>query len=216
MLLFFKRKISEISEVMTIWWHKRQLLNSVNASDGEYRLYLDAQLKRTLLKRNLQLHQRCRDFIDKIASVVDLKKLHVLCVGCRNSAELDYFQSKGVENIVGIDLYSSDKRILVMDMHSINYKDGFFDLVYSSHSLEHSNDPLKVASEIIRVTKPGGIIAVEVPVDYQVGGADLYDFHSLDNLHSIFSVDVDSVIWSKKFEAADGYGTAVIRTIFMK
>ncbi len=46
---------------------------------------------------------------------------------------------------------------------ALPFVDNLFDICYSSNVLEHVDDPNKVLSEMIRVTKPGGIIQVVVP-----------------------------------------------------
>lgn len=46
---------------------------------------------------------------------------------------------------------------------ALPFVDNLFDICYSSNVLEHVDDPKKVLSEMIRVTKPGGIIQVVVP-----------------------------------------------------
>ena len=49
------------------------------------------------------------------------------------------------------------------DMHEVPADDGAYDLVWSSHSLEHSFSPLLALREWLRVCKPGGWLAVTVP-----------------------------------------------------
>lgn len=204
----------KILENVFLLWHKRKLINTLNINDKNYESYLDIQLSRTLSKRSKELNKRCKDFIDKISTIIDLNKCNVLCIGCRNTSELDYFLGKGACSVVGIDLYSIDARISVMDMHSMKFEDSSFNLVYSSHSLEHALDPNIVAKEILRVVAPGGSVAIEVPINYNVSGADLIDFKSLDNLRSYFTSGIDTVIWENEFPFSEGYGTAVIRTLF--
>jgi SAM-dependent methyltransferase len=46
---------------------------------------------------------------------------------------------------------------------SLPFADGFFDKVICSEVLEHIPDLNKAASELVRVLKPGGILAVSVP-----------------------------------------------------
>lgn len=46
---------------------------------------------------------------------------------------------------------------------AIPFPDNSFDVCYSSNVLEHVDDPRKVISEMIRVTKSGGIIQIIVP-----------------------------------------------------
>ncbi|MEQ8769484.1 MAG: class I SAM-dependent methyltransferase [Phycisphaerales bacterium] len=49
------------------------------------------------------------------------------------------------------------------DMHFLDFADGSFDLVWASHTLEHSFAPLLALREWIRVCRPGGWVCVTVP-----------------------------------------------------
>ena len=46
------------------------------------------------------------------------------------------------------------------------FKDGSFDWVYSSHCLEHLNNPNKAIAEMVRVLKPDGILILYLPYKY--------------------------------------------------
>ncbi|MBI2414155.1 MAG: methyltransferase domain-containing protein [Deltaproteobacteria bacterium] len=48
------------------------------------------------------------------------------------------------------------------DGHCLPFKDNTFDLVLSQAVMEHLRDPFKGASEIYRVTKPGGLLWAEI------------------------------------------------------
>jgi len=140
-----------------------------------------------------------------------------LCVGCRNIAELDYFQSKGLDDIIGIDLFSENSHIRVMDMHKLTFADNSFDIVYASHSLEHSYDIGQVVREIIRVARNQAIIAIEVPVRYTTTKADRYDLRNIDGVIALFSHHKTEILWSDDLEAltpANPAGTPIVRVIF--
>jgi SAM-dependent methyltransferase len=65
------------------------------------------------------------------------------------------------------------------DNVALPYEDGFFDLVFSSHCLEHSSDLLRTFSEIQRVLKAGGVLFFAVPIGYD---------HSEEH---VYALDVD-------------------------
>ena len=44
-----------------------------------------------------------------------------------------------------------------------NIDNDTFDFVYSSHSLEHTPNPISALNDQIRITKPGGIIYSVIP-----------------------------------------------------
>ena len=48
------------------------------------------------------------------------------------------------------------------DIHSVPFQDDTFDVVHSQAVFEHVANPQSAASELIRITKPGGIIVTEV------------------------------------------------------
>ncbi|MGN6605377.1 MAG: class I SAM-dependent methyltransferase, partial [Jatrophihabitans sp.] len=49
------------------------------------------------------------------------------------------------------------------DAHHLPFDDGHFDSVVASEILEHIPDDRRVISELVRVTRPGGRVAVSVP-----------------------------------------------------
>jgi len=183
-----------------------------------YREYLRDQLWRTWSRKHFPLGRHTRILVDRVLAcdAVDSKS-KVLCVGCRNTAEIEYFRQKGIPDVMGIDLYSDSPLIRVMDMHDMKFKDSEFDVVYSSHSLEHSKDVSRVIKEIVRVVRPGGVVAIEVPVRYSKTDTDLVDFKSLDRLHAAFGPAFGRALWTDEQAGDDEnneQGTDVIRTIF--
>ncbi len=48
------------------------------------------------------------------------------------------------------------------DIHALPFKDGAFDVVHSQAVFEHVADPFSAARELLRVTKPGGLVLTEV------------------------------------------------------
>jgi SAM-dependent methyltransferase len=159
------------------------------------------------------LPKRARFLIDKTADLFDLSQFNILCVGVRNSAEMDYFKAKGAKNVIGIDLFSIHPDILIMDMHTMTFQNSLFDMVYSSHSLEHAYDLKKVTNEFLRVLRNRGILVIEVPVNFdrKKTGTDLIDFHTWDELHSNFMPC--EVIWCDSYEANEYPGETGVDAI---
>ena len=214
---YLVRQVRKIRVAILAQRHYTRLKPKAWQSSPEYEQYLDVQLRRTLSKRDASLPKRAEVLIDKVAELIDLAKCDVLCVGSRNASEIDYFRSKGAKSVVGIDLYSEHEAILVMDMHHMIFSDDHFGIIYSSHSLEHAYDVHKAVSEIIRVARPGALMAIEVPVQYETRGADLVDFGGLRNLHAVFEPHIARVLWSNEQPPHTPWndsGNAVVRTIF--
>lgn len=180
---------------------KNKLAGKGWKNDVDYNQYLETQLVRSVGKKDSPLRAHTVLLVDLLAQKIDLSQAHVLCVGCRNTAEIDYFMGKNVRGIVGVDLFTEDERIQVMDMHALTFDNDRFDVVYSAHSLEHSIDPEQAISEFLRVVKPGGSIVIEVPVQYAVQGSDLVDFQSAEKLIEMFHPHVDKVYWADNHEA---------------
>lgn len=88
--------------------------------------------------------------------------LKVLSIGPRTEMELLHLMGIGFreENIRGLDLISTSPLIDVGDMHAMPYPDNSFDVVISGWVLTYSKTPGKAIQEIVRVCKPGGLIAI--------------------------------------------------------
>ncbi len=90
----------------------------------------------------------------------------VLCVGCGTGEECDYLQSRGAQEVLGIDVseglikyaqqsYPSIK-FQVMDMEKMGFPDNSFDFIYSSLVLHYVNPWVTALTEIRRVLKDNG------------------------------------------------------------
>ncbi|WP_137890904.1 methyltransferase domain-containing protein [Ramlibacter sp. 2FC] len=88
----------------------------------------------------------------------------VLSVGPRTEGELMNLAAHGFswEQISGLDLISYSPKIQLGDMHETKYVDNQFDAVVLGWVLAYSEDPARAAREMIRITRPGGIVAVGV------------------------------------------------------
>lgn len=89
----------------------------------------------------------------------------VLMIGPRNENDLliaSAFFDLPLDCIRGLDLISYSKQIDLGDMHDMPYEDNQFDVVICGWTLSYSNDPQKLADEMMRVCKPKGLIAVGV------------------------------------------------------
>jgi hypothetical protein len=63
--------------------------------------------------------------------------------------------------------------------------------------MEHSYDPHKSLGQMYRVTKKRGLIAIEVPINFEVTQFDRYDYKGLLGLVSYFPAESVSILWAE-------------------
>jgi len=185
----------------------KQLKSNEFSQSDEYKHYLTDQLKHTVGLRTKDAAFRYEKFIHAFLNLPDGKDRSnkILCVGCRNICEIDAFKKEGFQSVVGVDLFSTDPQIMVMDMHNLQFKNNEYDVLYSAATFEKSYDPKKVASEFIRVVKDGGLIILQVGAHYPTNAVDRHDFDSLRNLHSYFTPAIKEILFEE--EEANGLAT---------
>lgn len=147
-------------------------------TDVEYAAYVAAQAEKTQRFRNHVAGHRVQKMVDRLVKTLTPRSpvgLSALAVGCRNVHELKGLDAAGFSPVTGIDLCSMSSRIVAMDMHHMTFEARSFDVVFASHSLEHSYDVDQVLREYARVTTPGGYWAIEVPVGYPPTNVDRQD-----------------------------------------
>lgn len=78
-----------------------------------------------------------------------------------------YYKMKKLPNLqyISADL-GSPRAMIKVDITNINFPDNFFDVVLSSHVLEHVDDDMKAIKELYRVQKKYGWSVHLVPIDY--------------------------------------------------
>lgn len=82
----------------------------------------------------------------------------LLLIGPRNVHEvlLAWVHGWRWKKIEGIDLYSTNPKIAVMNMEAMTYADNSFDAILSSNTLAYAADTQVAIAEMARVLKPGG------------------------------------------------------------
>ena len=188
-----RRKASTGREWLATRDYRRQVAQLGEGKPDEYRGYLKAQLDRSVGRRGNDPGIGQRLLVDAAAAAAPTRG-SVLCVGCRNGLELDAFRERGLGDVRGIDIFSQRPDIQVMDMHAMTFPDDSFDIVYSSHSLEHSHDLERVAAELVRVARADGVVAVEVPVRHKGSAADVVVFEGIDHLQRVFAPSVGELL----------------------
>lgn len=79
--------------------------------------------------------------------------------------ELGCGQIKRVPHSVAVDFNPRSVADVIHDLNETPYpfEDNSFDVIIAEHVLEHLADLMKVIEELHRITRPGGILYVEVP-----------------------------------------------------
>lgn len=121
-----------------------------------------------------------------LAQGIDREIHTVLDVGCGTGSMTEHFLRHGYD-VSGVTCNPDEKaeclkrgiRIVEEDFHFLSTADGSFDLVFSSHSLEHSVSPVFALMEWKRVVRPGGYMMIDLPLgierDARVVFPDYYD-----------------------------------------
>jgi SAM-dependent methyltransferase len=88
----------------------------------------------------------------------------ILAIGCRFEADLLYLVGHGFhpKNVRGLDMISYSPWIDCGNMHKMSYADNTWDGVLIGWTLAYSDDEPAAAREILRVVRPGGVIALSV------------------------------------------------------
>lgn len=84
------------------------------------------------------------------------KAKSILCIGARHDAEIKTFVKAGFK-AVGIDVCNEGKLLKKIDAHQMDkhFGENEYDVIYSSHSLEHMHDPITVLKNIRKIAKMG-------------------------------------------------------------
>ncbi|MHA1949704.1 MAG: class I SAM-dependent methyltransferase [Candidatus Thorarchaeota archaeon] len=142
--------------------------------NSAYDEYVENQMKasrgKELPKYRVAQQKLISDFLSNYAD----KDSRILSIGCHSGNEIAEMKKCGIgKKIWGIDINplrveTAKKehpsfKVFVGDMHNLKFKNNFFDVVYSSHSFEHSLHPDKALSEFKRVVKDDGTILIIIP-----------------------------------------------------
>ena len=88
--------------------------------------------------------------------------LKVLCLGCRHESEVIQFRDFGY-SAIGLDFAGTDNDFIkIGDAHELlsYFEENSFDIVYSSHSMEHMHDAELVLENIRKVATMGAFIVL--------------------------------------------------------
>lgn len=134
-------------------------------------------------------------------SCVEADKSKVLCIGPRNEGEVLLLEAYGfeIENITSIDLFTYSPTIDLMDMHHMTFNDNTFDIVYSAYVLTYSTNVERACSEMVRVAKNGGIIAIGYAQQRQTEKDGVMGtlLPEVDEMVDMFGAAAEHVYWKE-------------------
>jgi len=149
------------------------MINSTPTASKEYEDYVRAQTEQYLSFESVspqwaagQIGYLNRNFLTQSRSA------SILDCACGDGVGLQWFNTNGFTSVVGVEMspLKAEKArmhgypVAVQDFHDLDaLKSGAYDIVYSSHSLEHAYDPAQVLKEFRRVLKPGGKLYLVLP-----------------------------------------------------
>lgn len=111
----------------------------------------------------------------------------VLDVGCGTGFATEHFVRQGFD-VTGVTVNPHERdeclqrgiKIHERDFHYMSLPDGGFDLVFSSHSLEHSSSPLFALWEWRRVLRPGGYLMIAIPMPAEQDARAMFPEHCIE------------------------------------
>jgi SAM-dependent methyltransferase len=143
-----------------VWTEEGHLLRRSYGSYEDYVRHQQSKLETIDLKKyDAAFRQALRERLQRLD--VSWSGRAVLCLAARLGTEVKAFLDVG-GFAVGIDLNPGRKNRYVVhgDFHDLQYAPASVDVVFTN-SLDHAFDVNRIAREIRRVLKPGGLFIVE-------------------------------------------------------
>ena len=123
----------------------------------------------------------------------------VIDIGCGEGIALDIFKREGFKKTVGVEINpekvkkarDSEHCVLELDFHNI-HNIGQYDLIYSSHTLEHAWNIDKALKNLLKLFKEESVGFIILPVEgvtwkHGKGDAHTFPFNCLEYIYEIFS-----------------------------
>jgi len=123
-------------------------------------------------------------FRKRFASVALAPNSKILCLAARMGDEVDAWRQLGHPDAIGIDLNPGPDNpyVVVGDFHALQFANASLDLVYCN-SLDHAFDLDKIAGEVRRVLKSGGLFVLDIVYGFAETERESYQVGPLDTTH---------------------------------
>lgn len=112
----------------------------------DYEEYITSQIKRAARTKGMTKRPSCerrRGWIFERMVELGVEGESILCLGCRDEAEITFFENKGYKEVDGIDLYAKGK-VIEADMSKLlenkYFKNKKYDIIFGMEALEHCLD----------------------------------------------------------------------------
>jgi SAM-dependent methyltransferase len=160
--------------------------------------------------------------MDQVLPLIPDPATRILDVGCGYGSMLDAFRRRGYTNLFGVE--PSDRRAQVARAAGFSISHGTtesmlddpiitknapFDLVVSTHAFEHVFDVQRSLASIARVTRPGGLLCINVP--HQEAEHFIQMAHYLPHIHSFSTESLRAAMERNGFDAI--YDDSSLRVI---
>jgi hypothetical protein len=141
--------------------------------------------------------------------------MKVATIGCRTEAEIFSLVNAGFnpKNISGYDLFTNSPLIDLGDITEMNVKDDVFDITVCGWVLEFVTDLNLAASELLRITKNGGLIAIGGMHHPNSLNIDEYSkrkkhqdrewYCSLDSVKELFQINDCDIVFKSDIDSLD-------------
>jgi SAM-dependent methyltransferase len=95
---------------------------------------------------------------------------------------------RGLRNHLNFEYLKFELADVYGDLHTLPFGDAVFDVVHSQAVFEHIADPFAAARELLRVTKPGGLVLTEVAFLQPLHAVPYHFFNmTLSGVEELFS-----------------------------
>ena len=131
-----------------------------------------------------------------------------------------------MKNITAVDVFSSSPLIELGDVCNLAFPPNYFDVVVCGWVLEFVLDLEKAASEIVRVAKDKGLIAIggmHHPVSLDLDSynrrkkhSDRVWYASVENIRNLFNVTHENCVFKSDIDASDADKRGDVVVIFKK
>lgn len=145
---------------------------TITRNIAEIELFYDTIAERfDDIMNRYDVHRRVDTIYDVLLGKYDLSGQSLLDAGCGTGWFSAAACARGAD-VTALDIGprlleqvagKCNAKTVVGDVMNLDFEDGAFDVVVSSECIEHTTDPRRAVSELVRVCKPGGLIAITCP-----------------------------------------------------